>query len=553
MKEFIENKNLWPLNDIFKSLIERAKISITYYSPSDGKILLINKTAARAVNSTPEKLEDKTIYELFPQFADEIKKRTEEIVINKNEIITKDFIKPTEQTGFWFESSYSPIFTNKNELYAIQITSNDISSRIESEKDMEIMQQNLFNQYMREKTLKELLRVQTMNLKLDQKVAEALKIILNVYWMENVLRGVIFVIEKNNTLKKVASHIRSNETPEEDQGIYCDTIPVGEGHCGKVAQTGIEIQPTDADCRCDKVTPQGSILRSKYIFPIKYEEYVEGVFSFVIKNEFSLDNKEVLFLRSACSIVGIMIRSEKDRIQIEQQRTNLISSSKLASLGEMASGVAHEINNPLAIINGYSKILLNAAKRQDENIQELMLQLLPQIDLTVGRISKIVQGLQSFSRDGSRDKLEYKILRDIVTKTLTFCQEKFNNCAIKIEININPENLPVYCSETQFSQVFLNLFNNAFSAIKNLEEKWIRIDCFIDNNQVIIKFTDSGKGIPADIQDKIMQPFFTTKNPNEGTGLGLSISSTIIEKHGGKLFYQNESSNTTFEIHLPLK
>jgi len=123
MKEFIENKNLWPLNDIFKSLIERAKISITYYSPSDGKILLINKTAARAVNSTPEKLEDKTIYELFPQFADEIKKRTEEIVINKNEIITKDFIKPTEQTGFWFESSYSPIFTNKNELYAIQITS----------------------------------------------------------------------------------------------------------------------------------------------------------------------------------------------------------------------------------------------------------------------------------------------------------------------------------------------------------------------------------------------------------------------------------------------
>src|SRR3989339_254110 len=164
MKEFIENKNLWPLNDIFKSLIERAKISITYYSPSDGKILLINK----------------------------------------NEIITKDFIKPTEQTGFWFESSYSPIFTNKNELYAIQITSNDISSRIESEKDMEIMQQNLFNQYMREKTLKELLRVQTMNLKLDQKVAEALKIILNVYWMENVLRGVIFVIEKNNTLKKVA-------------------------------------------------------------------------------------------------------------------------------------------------------------------------------------------------------------------------------------------------------------------------------------------------------------------------------------------------------------
>ena len=552
MQEFIDNIKLWPLDDIFKSLIERAKISITYYSPTDGKILLINKTAARSVDSTPEKLKNQTIYEIYPQFANEIKKRTEEIVVNKNEIITRDFIKPTEQTGFWFESSYSPVFTQNRELFAIQITSNDISARIESEKDMEIMQQNLFNQYMREKTLKDLLRVQTMNLKLDQKVAEALKIILNVYWMENVLRGVIFIVEKNNTLKKVASHIRSNVT-EEELGLFCDSLPIGQGHCGKVAQSGIEIQPTDADCRCDKVAQEGSIPRSKYIFPIKYEEYVEGIFSFVIKKESSLDNKEVLFLRSACSIIGIMIRSEKDRIQIEQHRTNLISSSKLASLGEMASGVAHEINNPLAIIIGYSRILLNAARKQDDNAQELMLQLLPQIDLTVGRISRIVQGLQSFSRDGSKDKLENKTLNEVISKTLTFCQEKFNHSEIPVEIDIKPENLEIYCSETQFSQVVLNLLNNSYSAIKNSEEKWIKINCFIDNNQIVIKFIDSGKGIPTHIQEKIMQPFFTTKDPNEGTGLGLSISSTIIEKHGGKLFYQNESSNTTFEIHLPLK
>jgi len=552
MQEFIDNIKLWPLDDIFKSLIERAKISITYYSPTDGKILLINKTAARSVDSTPEKLKNQTIYEIYPQFANEIKKRTEEIVVNKNEIITRDFIKPTEQTGFWFESSYSPVFTQNRELFAIQITSNDISARIESEKDMEIMQQNLFNQYMREKTLKDLLRVQTMNLKLDQKVAEALKIILNVYWMENVLRGVIFIVEKNNTLKKVASHIRSNVT-EEELGLFCDSLPIGQGHCGKVAQSGIEIQPTDADCRCDKVAQEGSIPRSKYIFPIKYEEDVEGVFSFVIKKEFSLDNKEVLFLRSACSIIGIMIRAEKDRIQIEQHRTNLISSSKLASLGEMASGVAHEINNPLAIIIGYSRILLNAARKQDDNAQELMLQLLPQIDLTVGRISRIVQGLQSFSRDGSKDKLENKTLNEVISKTLTFCQEKFNHSEIPVEIDIKPENLEIYCSETQFSQVVLNLLNNSYSAIKNSEEKWIKINCFIDNNQIVIKFIDSGKGIPTHIQEKIMQPFFTTKDPNEGTGLGLSISSTIIEKHGGKLFYQNESSNTTFEIHLPLK
>ena len=552
MKEFIENKKLWPLNDIFKSLIERAKISITYYSPLDGKILLINKTAARAVDSTPGELEDKTIYEIFPQFAGEIKKRTEEIIANKNEIITKDFIKPTEQTGFWFESSYAPIFTQENELYAIQITSNDISSRIESEKDMEIMQQNLFDQYMREKTLKDLLRIQTMDLKLDQKVAEALRIILNVHWMEHVLRGVIFVVEKNNSLKKIASHMRIPPTAV-DQELFCDTIPFGQGHCGKVAQSGIEIQPVNADCRCDQVAKDGSISKSKYIFPIKYEDFTEGVLSFAIKKEFSLGNKEVLFLRSACSIIGIMIRSEKDRMQIEQHRSNLISSSKLASLGEMASGVAHEINNPLAIINGYSKILLNAAKRQDDNIQELMLQLLPQIDLTVGRISKIVQGLQSFSRDGSKDKLEYKILQEVISKTLTFCQEKFNHCAIKIEVDIKPENLQIYCSETQLSQVFLNLFNNSYGAIKNFEEKWIKVNCFIENNLAVIRFIDSGKGIPAEIQDKIMQPFFTTKNPNEGTGLGLSISSTIVEKHGGKLFYQNESPNTTFEIHLPLK
>jgi C4-dicarboxylate-specific signal transduction histidine kinase len=110
----------------------------------------------------------------------------------------------------------------------------------------------------------------------------------------------------------------------------------------------------------------------------------------------------------------------------------------------------------------------------------------------------------------------------------------------------------VNCRPTQLSQVLLNLLSNAFDAVSALSEKWVRLTVTQEEQKLIIKVIDSGNGIPSDIAEKIMQPFFTTKVIGKGTGLGLSISRGIIESHEGALFYDPSEKNTTFVIELPI-
>ena len=113
------------------------------------------------------------------------------------------------------------------------------------------------------------------------------------------------------------------------------------------------------------------------------------------------------------------------------------------------------------------------------------------------------------------------------------------------------EEIEIECRLIQIEQVLLNLLNNSFDAIADLEEKWIRVDVEAEDHFVNIKVVDSGKGIPAEASEKIMMPFFTTKEVGKGTGLGLSISSGILKSHGGELSLDRNAANTTFVIRVP--
>ena len=110
----------------------------------------------------------------------------------------------------------------------------------------------------------------------------------------------------------------------------------------------------------------------------------------------------------------------------------------------------------------------------------------------------------------------------------------------------------IFCRHVQISQVFLNLFSNSYDAVEHLSERWIQIDCAKNENFLILRIIDSGSGIPNEIQEKIFQPFYTTKEIGRGTGLGLSISNTIINNHKGKFTIDNNFPNTCFIVSLPL-
>jgi C4-dicarboxylate-specific signal transduction histidine kinase len=232
--------------------------------------------------------------------------------------------------------------------------------------------------------------------------------------------------------------------------------------------------------------------------------------------------------------------------QLEEQRKQAIQSAKLSSLGEMAGGIAHEINNPLTIIGSHAKILKRSNTTNDPKINES----LDKIIVTTNRIAKIIKGLRSFSRDSFNDPYAPTSIAKIVSGTLELCHEKLKTNSIILKVSV-PEDLEANCQEIQIAQVLMNLISNSVDAIEFLDDKWIEISAYDINNQIKLIVTDSGNKIPDEISEKIMLPFFTTKEVGKGTGLGLSISKGIVESHNGKFCFDKKAEHTTFVIELP--
>ena len=233
------------------------------------------------------------------------------------------------------------------------------------------------------------------------------------------------------------------------------------------------------------------------------------------------------------------------KIQLE-----MVESSRLSSLGEMASGIAHEINNPLTVIIGkvgLFKARFESGKMSAEEVKTY----LEKIENMAIRISKIIRGLKNFSRDGEQDPFESIQLKTLFEDAMELCGAKFKNHGTEIKLP-DFKTISVDCRSTQLGQVILNLLNNAFDAIQEFNEKWIQVDYKVEGERLQIMVTDSGKGIPPEIREKMMNPFFTTKGVGKGTGLGLSISIGIIEKHGGKLYVDAQCPNTRFVIDIPM-
>lgn len=226
-------------------------------------------------------------------------------------------------------------------------------------------------------------------------------------------------------------------------------------------------------------------------------------------------------------------------------------TSKMVALGEMAAGVAHEINNPLMVIGGKAQIALKKINMGNYSVEDAKANY-EKISDTVVRIAKIVSGLRTFSRQSENDPFLPVSINQILSDSLTLTEEKIKAQGIAIEILKN-EDFIIECRAGQISQVLLNLIGNAADAIQNLPNKWIKIDTFKKNDFICLRVTDSGEGIPQEIVDKIMHPFFTTKEVGKGTGLGLSISNGLIQNHKGSLAYELNGGNTSFIISLPVK
>lgn len=238
-----------------------------------------------------------------------------------------------------------------------------------------------------------------------------------------------------------------------------------------------------------------------------------------------------------------------DITDMKKAQVNLIESNRMASLGEMASGIAHEINNPLTIILGRLTLLRKRIERKDP--PEVLGNDIDLLEKTVYRISNIVNGLRKLSRDNTKDPIEIFSIKKLIEESQELFTQKIKNKEIAFELQMEHEYF-IKAKSLQLSQVIVNLINNSIDAIEELNEKWIKVKVEQKADSCIIQVVDSGLGIPKEIASKLMTPFYTTKGPGKGTGLGLSLSKKMIEEAKGKFYYDDSKPNTTFCIELPI-
>ncbi|QDK37726.1 sensor histidine kinase [Bdellovibrio sp. NC01] len=307
------------------------------------------------------------------------------------------------------------------------------------------------------------------------------------------------------------------------------------------------------------VIPGTVLAFSTHTGELPYNVWTIFIFTFVV---YVYGNSKQFYLSMATRYeVEEALQVEKQNLtmalqKVETTQEELLAqtaraeySAKLASLGEMAGGIAHEINTPLNVI------LLSVEQQldllQDAEINKtLMREAIEKVQSTTNRIAAIVRGLRTFARDGAKDPIEVVPVDTLIETTLSLCLEKFKLNDIELR-RPQASHLTVHCRPVQISQVLLNLLNNAFEAIRELPQKWIAIEVRDLGSSVEIRITDSGHGIPEDIHHEIFRPFYTTKEIGKGTGLGLSISRGLIEAHHGKLFIDSTNPNTSFVIQLP--
>jgi PAS domain S-box-containing protein len=237
--------------------------------------------------------------------------------------------------------------------------------------------------------------------------------------------------------------------------------------------------------------------------------------------------------------------------QLQEQQVMMSSSSRLTALGEMAGGIAHEINNPLTVAHAHASRLRDLAESGKPVDIETVIKSTQKIESVCMRISRIIAGLRSIARDGDKDRFVLVPLRPIVDDALSLSTEKFRHRHIELQVDPIPDTLAIECRSVQISQVLVNLLLNAQHAVEVMpDRRWIRLSIIERATTVEIRLSDSGLGIPPEIRDRIFDPFFTTKEVGKGTGLGLSVSASIAEAHGGALFLDENELHTTFVLIL---
>ena len=290
-------------------------------------------------------------------------------------------------------------------------------------------------------------------------------------------------------------------------------------------------------------------------FPLKsYSGFNIGTLCVLDKKKRKLEKKQIVILKSLAKQIINYFELYKNIIELNKIKKSLIQSEKMSSIGRLSSGMSHEINNPLTIIVSKSQFLVEKINCNEVIKMDDLKKEMNSICKAGLKIGEIIKALRQFSQCSDSEEFRVVLFHEILNNTLILCEKIIKDKGIKLFID-DIQNIKIKCKPINLSHAIYNLLLNSYDSVCNLEDKWIKVEIKTESMSkgLIINIIDSGNGVLTEIRDKIMEPFFTTKQNDVSKGLGLSISKGIIEDHGGYLKYDENNKNTCFIIYLPTK
>lgn len=239
--------------------------------------------------------------------------------------------------------------------------------------------------------------------------------------------------------------------------------------------------------------------------------------------------------------------------EVQEQKDRQAQQARMAAVGRFAAGVAHEINNPLAIISLTCDSLRKKFDQGGSLLREDLNAGLLRIEKMTGRTAKIIRSMRALSRDASHDSSAVERVEEIISETLAVVETTLGDANIQLRSVIPTDGFSVLCRKGEICQVLVNLINNARDAVEPLsnDQRWVAVEASFDGkSMMILDVSNGGPPIPEEVRARLMEPFFTTKPAGRGTGLGLHVSRAIVESHGGRLQLVDKNGFTCFRVEL---
>ncbi|UCE17451.1 MAG: PAS domain S-box protein [Gemmatimonadota bacterium] len=473
----------------YRHLISNATDAIATVD-YDGRFLIVNEAAARIMGGEPADFFNKTIWDVFPkEFIDERMKKVRDVFQSGQGYESEMWI-PVNGEKQWFRLSMQPIRDQSGKITSVLSISADITERKQAEQAL----QNSEEMY---RTLVETSpdAVTVTDLKGNITYASKQTCELHGYAGGAELIG-------KNALELVA--------PEDRQKAIRNT---------------------------QKTIKEGAVRNIEYTLMKKNGSRFIGELN-------------ASLLKDASGEPKAFIATVRDVTEREQLRTQLLQTEKMSALGQLISGVAHELNNPLTGVLGYSQLLLMSPHLSEEAKQSI-----GKINQEAERARKIIQNLLAFARQQKPEKRRVQI-NEVINRVLDLRAYEMRVSNIEVVKKFDRKCSSLFIDEHQLQQVFMNIIINAEQAMLEAHGRGrleVTTSCDPERDVLQISFKDDGPGIADENLSRIFNPFFTTKPVGQGTGLGLSISYGIVEEHGGRITaVSREGQGATFTIELPV-